>query len=55
MSFISTGYQIPEEEFYEYVSVGNSNVIFCSNCGAINHIFDYNTVYLYCAVCGKEI
>ena len=55
MNFISTGYQISEEEFYEYSSVDNSNVIFCPHCGAINHIFGYQTDYLYCVQCGKII
>jgi len=55
MNYTGTGYQIPKEEYYEQRSVGNSNVIFCQHCGAVNHIFEYEVDYLYCAVCGKEL
>jgi len=59
MNYTGTGYQTPELEFYEQRTVENSNVIFCPNCGAVNHIVLnwYGGIrgISFCAVCGKEI
>lgn len=57
MDFTGINYEIPVD--YEYRSTENNNVIFCPNCGAVNHINPnwYGSIQslIFCVICGKEI
>ena len=56
-SITGIDYEIPDD--YERGTANNSNVIFCPNCGAINHNFLnwYGSIQglIFCWACGKEI
>ena len=57
MDYTGIGYGILD--YREFISVDNSDVIFCPNCGAINHIklYQYGSIQglIFCVECGKEI
>ena len=57
MDFISAGCGILD--YRNSISVDNSDIIFCPNCGAINHIslYPYGSIQglIFCVECGKEI
>lgn len=59
MDYTGTDYTIPKNEFYGQMSVNNFDVIFCQNCGAVNHIIlDWCGSIkglMFCVECGQEI